>query len=319
MKKLFFLALATQLVACTTDNKETTVSAVALEKENTSKPNPGPEDYNSAEFLRFSQTNTTARTAAYVATAIPDAALRNKLLTLGAAVDNSSTTDNIVLIDNTRGGLNLDSSGISDLTGIQAYTSLVQLSVAGNNLSSIAISGLPNLAYFDCRYNATLTSVNLSVHTKLAQIWCNNNPSLTTLILPTATTTLWGLWCYSANLTNLNLNGNTNLNSLFCQSNKLTNSFFSSLKYYTNLKGVNLSANKMTVLDLHLNTQLTSFWCYSNSLLTDINIRNGFNSNIVNQDFRYNTKAPLIHVDAAFLPNANTLWPKRGTSIYTAN
>lgn len=330
MKKLFLIVLAINLAACSDENNETSTSpTVAVEKVSTFNPNPTPEDYNSAEFLSFknsalnSKTAANAKTAAYVSATIPDLILRRKLVLVGAAVW-ASTVDGSVLIDNTRVGLNLeylatDSGKITNLSGIQAYTNLGQLSVIGQNLTTINITGLPNLSYIDCRENINLTTLNLGAQTKLNQIWCNSNPLLSSLTLPANTTTLWGLWCYGDNLSSLNLNGNANLTSLFCQSNKLPDTFFGQLltaPYYNNLGMINFSNNKMTTLNLASKVNLTAFWCSNNTLLTDINIKNGNNSNITSQDFRYNTKAPLIHVDPLFLPIANTSWPNKGTSTY---
>lgn len=332
------IALAINLVACSNDNNEiSTTPTVAVEKASTFNPNPTPEDYNSAEFLSFknnvttSKTNANAKTAAYVSATIPDLILRRKLVLVGAAVWVSAV-DGSVLIDNTRGGLNLeylstDTGKITNLSGIQAYTNLVQLSVIGQNLTTISIAGLSNLSYIDCRENTTLTTLNLSAQTKLNQIWCNSNPLLSSLTLPANTTTLWGLWCYGDNLSSLNLNGNANLTSLFCQSNKLTNTFFNQLlsaPYYNSLGMINFSNNKMTTLNLVSKVNLTAFWCSNNTLLTYIDLKNKaippvlFNANIGAQDFRYNASNCKINVETNFLSSANTAWPNRGSSTYVS-
>jgi hypothetical protein len=318
MKKLFLIALALNFVSCSNDNTETTATptATAIVKTNSFNPNPTPEDYRNANYPNFDIKPSTSKLAAvYVSTTVPDAAFRNKLLNLGAAIDDTNTTDNIILINKTRGGLFLDGSGISDLTGIQAFTSLLQLSLNGNNLTALNISALTNLSYLDCRYN-NLTSLILSTNTNLAQVWCNNNPNLANLTLPTATTTLWGVWCYGCKLPTLDLKGNTKITDLFCQSNQLTITIFD-LKTYTLLKQINCSSNKFVKVNLNSNPLLVSVWCFSNTLLTDLYIQNGYNSNIVNQDFRYNTKAPKVHVNSSFLPIATTSWPNKETCIYT--
>src|SRR5258705_2872158 len=108
MKKLFLIVLALNFAACSNDTENTAIPT-AVEKTNTIDPNPRPEDYNSAEFLSFKKTtskiSSTSKVASFVSTVVPDAALRNKLLSIGAAIDNSSTTDNIILLDSERGGL----------------------------------------------------------------------------------------------------------------------------------------------------------------------------------------------------------------------
>lgn len=313
MKKLFLIALALNFVACSNDNTETTATPTAVVKTNSFNPNPTPEDYKNANYPNFDIKPSTSKLAAvYVNTYVPDAAFRNKLLNLGAAID-PTPGDNYISIDNTRGGLFLDGSGISDLTGIQAFTSLIQLSLNGNSLTALNISALTNLSYLDCRYN-NLPSLNLSTNTNLAQVWCNNNPNLATLTLPTATATLWGVWCYGCKLSVLDLKANTKITDLFCQSNLLSTL---TLTTFTKLAQINCSSNKFATVNLNTNPLLVSVWCFSNTLLTDLYIQNNFNANIVNQDFRYNTKAPRVHVNTSFLPIANTSWPNKGTCIYT--
>jgi hypothetical protein len=321
MKKLLMIALALNLVACSTDSDENTSGQIVAAKENSFNSNPTPKDYKDAKYLSFMQdlaalkSSATAKNAApmtvWVNTYVPDAAFRAKLISLGAATD-PVPGDNYVTIDQSRGGLVLTGTPlISDLTGIKSFTSLVQLVVSYNSLTTLDVSGMTNLSWIECQNNA-ITSLNLTGTTNLSQLWCQNN-QLATLTLPLAVNTLWGVWCYGNQLTTINFNGNNKITDLFCQTNKLT---AITLTPFTLLKQVNFSTNKWVTLNFNSNTKLTSVWCFGNTLLTDLSIKNGFNSTIVNQDFRNNVKAPPIHVDAAFLPNANTSWPNRGSSTY---
>ncbi len=312
MKKLLLIALAINLVACTDDNTEPTSTQAAVAKDNTFNPNPTPEDYKNANYPSFATSSSTAKVlatlAVYVNTYVPDAAFRTRLLSLGAATD-PVPGDNYVSIDQTRGGLDLSSAGISDLTGIQGFTSLYQLVVSGNNLTVLNISALVNLGVLECQNNQ-LTSLNLTANTHLYQIWCYNN-LLTSLTLPASTTSLWGVWCYGNQLTSLDLLGNIGITDLFIQSNQLTSL---NLSTYTNLKQINCSSNKWVTMSLNTNNKLTSVWCFSNTLLKDLYIRNLDNTLITNQDFRYNTKAPKIHVNSVTWSQTN--WLNRGSSTY---
>lgn len=293
MKKLLIIAIAINLVACTNDNKETTPTPIAAVKTNSFNPNPTPEDYKNANYPDFNLPSSTAKVlaiaAVYVNTYVPDAAFRTRLVSLGAATD-PVPGDNYVSIDKTRGGLDLSNAGISDLTGIQAYTSLAQLVASYNNLTTLDISALTNLGVLECQGNK-LTSLNLATNTKLYQIWCFNN-LLTSLTLPTSTTTLWGIWCYGNQLTSLDLKANYGITDLFIQSNLLTSTSINLTSKYINLKQINCSANKWVTFSLNAFDKLTFVCCYSNTLLTDLYIRNPDNTIIINQDFRYNTKAP---------------------------
>jgi hypothetical protein len=320
MKKLLMIALALNLVACSTDSDENTTGKIVAAKENSFNPNPTPKDYKDAKYPSFMQDllaqdrlvsgKSGVVMTLWVNTYVPNAAFRTKLITLGAAID-PVPGDNYVTIDQSRVGLNLSGAGISDLTGIQSFTSLSQLVVSYNNLTVLNVSGMTNLSWIECQNNQ-LTTLNLSTNTNLSQIWCQNN-LLASLTLPSAVNTLWGVWCYGNQLATLNLNGNIKITDLFCQTNKLTTM---NLSTFTLLKQINCSTNRWVTFNLNSNTKLTSVWCFGNTLLTDLSIKNGFNSTIVNQDFRNNVKAPPIHVDAAFLPNANTSWPNKGTSTY---
>jgi hypothetical protein len=320
MKKIFLVALALNFVACSTDNNESNSNQLSLAKENTFNPNPTPEDYRIAKYPSFIENQKSlsekgsvlGKTAAvWVNTYVPNLAFRNRLISLGAGQEDANLTDNYINIDKTRGGLDLNNASITDLTGIQAFTSLNQLVVSNNSLTTLNVSALTNLTWIECQNNQ-LTTLNLSANTNLYQVWCQNN-LLTTLTLPANTTTLWGVWCYGNSLSTLNLNGNNKITDLFCQTNQLTALGTTPL---TELKQTNLSYNKWTTLNFTTNSKLTFIYITNCSLLTDINLKNGNNTAITGQSFQSNSKSPAIHVDASFLSSANASWPNKGTSTY---
>lgn len=322
MKKLFFMALALNFVACSTDNNEIVSSPTAEVKESTFNPNPNPEDYRTAKDPNFIQDEKTLTEkekgsitgkalALWVRTYVPDPNFRLALINIGAGQEDAIKGDNYINLDKSRGGLYVPNANITDATGIQAFTSLYQLVISGNKLTSLNVSAITSLSWLECQYNQ-LALLDLSKNKNLSQIWCHTN-LLTSLTLPSAVNTLWGVWCYDNKLTTLNLNGNNKITSLFIQTNQLTALNTTSL---TILDKTNVSSNRWTTLNFNANSKLTSLWCFSNTLLTDLSIKNNNNVAIVNQDFRFNTKAPKIHVDASFLSKANTLWPSRGSSVY---
>lgn len=326
MKKLFFMALALNFVACSTDNNENnneiTSSPTAEVKESTFNPNPNPEDYRNAKDYNFIQDEKTLAEKGkgsltgkalelWVRTYVPDSNFRLALINIGAGKEDAVLGDRFIYLDKSRGGLYLPNANITDATGIQAFTSLYQLIISGNKLTYLNVSAITSLSWLECQNNQ-IAILDLTKNTNLSQIWCHTN-QLFSLSLPSAENTLWGVWCYENRLTNLNLNGNNKITSLFIQSNALTTLNTTSL---TLLNKTNVSSNRWTTLNFNANSKLTSLWCFSNTLLTDLSIKNNNNVAIVNQDFRFNTKAPKIHVDASFLPKANTSWGLRGSSIY---
>ena len=112
--------------------------------------------------------------------------------------------------------LDVSSSQITDLTGIQAFTNLRSLGISENQLTSINVSGLTNLQGLYCDRNQ-LTNLNLSSLTNLQYLNCNNN-QLTTLNL-SGLTNLLTLNCYVNLLTTLNVSGLSNLQTLNCYFN----------------------------------------------------------------------------------------------------
>jgi hypothetical protein len=320
MKKLLLIALVLNFVACSDDNTENTSTSTAVAKKETFNPEPTPQDYLNAKYPNYmasvesltknEKSVTGKTTVTWVSATFPDAALRAALIGIGAGMEDANTSDNVILVDKDRGGLYLQNKGITNLTGIQAFTSLVQLIVSDNLLTTINVSGLANLKWIECQNNQ-LTSLNLSSNTQLYQVWCQNN-LLTSLTLPSSPY-LWGVWCYGNQLTTLNLNGNTTITDLFIQGNQIATFNFTS---FVNLKQINVSSNKWVSLNFNSNSALTFLMCYSNTLLTDMSIKNNNNFILTQQNFTSNTKSPLIHVDASFLSSANTNWPQKGTSTY---
>jgi hypothetical protein len=177
-------------------------------------------------------------------TAIPDSTFEYYLIYNG--LDN--VEDGQVLTANITGvtALNLNGAYISDMTGIQAFSSLQSLDLYNNNLNSLNVSGLTNLVYLNCAEN-NLTSLNLSGLTNLNHVDC------------------------AANLiTNINLTG-VNLTILKCQNNQLTSLSVSSC---TNLTELYFPSNNLTTINLSGLTNLTIFNSTFNPNLSCIQVNN---------------------------------------------
>lgn len=319
MKKLLLIVLVFNFIACTNESTNESIPSTTSLSKNSFNPAPEPDDYLKAKHPQFmeltkdiqkeQQKSLTAKKAAFVSTYIPDANFRAALISLGV-VQDAVPGDNYLEIDNTIVGLNLESKQISDLTGINSFTSLIQLSVAGNNLSVLNVSGLTNLRRLECQYNQ-IAILNLSANTKLYEIWCYSNV-LTSLTIPSSPN-LWGVWCYSNLLPTLSLNTNPGITSLFIQGNQLTSFNFAP---YVNLTLTNVSSNKWTSVNFDANTKLTMLQCYSNTLLTDLYMRSTTANTINSQNFSGNKFGLKIHVNPIFLSTAPTLWPNYGTATY---
>jgi len=183
----------------------------------------------------------------------------------GIANNDSVTTSNIVGI--TR--LGVSNQTISDLTGIEDFTALTDLSCSDNQLTSLDVSNNTALTSLRC-FSNPLTSLDVSNNTALSVLVCYDN-QLTTLDVSN-NTALTTLWCYDNQLTSLDVSNNTALTTLRCYSNQLTS------------------------LDVSNNTALTDLHCYDNQL-TSLDVSNGNNQNLLNFNVTSNPNLTCINVD----------------------
>ncbi|MCH7534950.1 MAG: T9SS type A sorting domain-containing protein, partial [Bacteroidetes bacterium] len=111
------------------------------------------------------------------------------------------------------GTINVFGYGISDLTGIEAFTALTYLDCRTNSLTSLDVSNNTALTSLSC-YNNSLTSLDVAGATALTYISCGNN-SLTSLDVSSNTALIY-LWCDSNSLISLDVrNGNNSNMSAF--------------------------------------------------------------------------------------------------------
>ena len=152
------------------------------------------------------------------------------------------------------------SQGISDMTGIEAFTALTELWCWGNQLTTLDVSQNTTLTELDCSENQ-LTTLDVSQNTALTELWCRNN-QLTSLDV-SQDTALTYLHCGSNQLTSLDVSQNTALEYLNCQMNQLT-----SLDVTQNLLLDDLfcSNNQLTYLDLTSQPFLTHLFLEGNNL-----------------------------------------------------
>jgi Leucine-rich repeat (LRR) protein len=123
----------------------------------------------------------------------------------GIANDDYVTTANINLVST----LYVSYDSISDLTGIEDFTSLTRLFCHGNQLTSLDVSNNTALYFLYCYYNQ-LTSLDVSGAIALYYLVCDDN-QLTSLDVSN-NTNLTGLWCLDNQLTSLDLRNGNNAN-----------------------------------------------------------------------------------------------------------
>ena len=198
--------------------------------------------------------------------------------------------------------LDVEKSGIKDLTGIKWFPKLSTLKCSElglekldlsenkelytlycskNNLIQLELSQNTELTYLDCSGNK-LTQLNLPVSTKLEKLICYDNQlsaldvnslsGLTNLSCgknPLGTldvsnlTSLKSLACYENGLTTLNVKNNSILKDLSCGGNQLTEL---DLSHNPNLTDLYCSDNQLSQLDLRQNKNLITLECFQNKL-----------------------------------------------------
>ena len=148
-------------------------------------------------------------------TYVPDDNFEQALIDLGydTILDNYVYTANI----NTVTSLSIGNKNIIDLTGIEDFTALEELTCSINGLTSLDVSQNTALTILYCNFN-NLTSLNLSQNTLLETLYCYSN-QLTSLNL-SQNTTLTTVSCYNNQLTDLNVkNGNNTAIGIFNSNN----------------------------------------------------------------------------------------------------
>ena len=105
-------------------------------------------------------------------TYVPDDNFEQKLINLGYdnVLDDSVQTSNI----NTLTTIDLSSTSISDVTGIEDFSGLIELYCQDNQLSTIDVSNNINLEKLDCDANQ-LSAIDVTANINLKNLQCSYN------------------------------------------------------------------------------------------------------------------------------------------------
>ena len=179
---------------------------------------------------------------------IPDANFKAYLASNPDINTNGDTEIQISEAEAYSGTIYCGNANISDLTGIEAFTSITELYCPGNNLTSLDLSQ------------------NISLYWAVR---CNEN-QLTSLILPENSTIIL-LNCQNNQLTNLNTSGATILNTLLCQNNELVSLDLSQNVSLTTLSCHNNNLQCINVANGY-NSFLNSFYSYNNPELMCVQV-----------------------------------------------
>ena len=150
---------------------------------------------------------------------IPDANFKAYLV--GNTAINTNGDTEIQLSEATEYDYEIGCYGefISDLTGIEAFTSLTSLNCSNNQLTGLDVSNNLALTNLICDFNQ-LTNLDLSNNLALIELNCGVN--LITSLDVSNNLALTYLSCRFNQITNLDVSSNPNLIDLTCFNNQLT-------------------------------------------------------------------------------------------------
>ena len=150
---------------------------------------------------------------------IPDANFKAYLVGNAAINTNSDTEIQVSEAAAYSGTIYCIGLGISDLTGIEAFTSLASLNCANNNISNLDVSSNTSLNYLFCTAN-NLSVIDVSSNLALTHLHCALN-NLTVLDVSN-NSALISLQCDRNSLTELDVSTNTALTEVWSFSNNLS-------------------------------------------------------------------------------------------------
>ncbi|KAK3582276.1 hypothetical protein CHS0354_023815 [Potamilus streckersoni] len=199
---------------------------------------------------------------------IPDANFRNNLKGIAAAnktswfsnIDDKENVLDITKANEFTGNLDVNTSNIANLSGIEYFTKLTTLSCYSNELTSLDVSKNVALTTLRCDDNQ-LTSLDVRNNVALKSLRCNNN-ELTSLDV-SKSEALTTLRCDDNKLTSLDVSKSEALESLLCSSNQLQSL---DVSMSVALKSLYCNENQLTSLDVRNNVALTTLWCNGNQL-----------------------------------------------------
>ncbi len=142
---------------------------------------------------------------------IPDANFKAYLVGNTAINTNGDTEIQVSEASAFTGRINAYLLNITDMTGLEAFTSLTELNCSENyNLATLDVSKNTALTYLSCQ-DLLITSLDLSKNTELTTLICNYNSLLTTLDVSNNTKLTRGYFNNGA-FTSLNVANGNNIN-----------------------------------------------------------------------------------------------------------
>lgn len=196
---------------------------------------------------------------------IPDANFKAKLIQLGVDTNADGEIDETEAFD--VNNLDISSSGIYSIQGIESFVNLINLNCSGNFLSgNIDFSNNVNLFSLDSSNNL-ITGINLNGLTNLFDLNLGQNPNLTQLNA-TSCSSLVSIGNLPQSIESVNVSNCSSLLEVFISNTNLNSINLSGCNSIINII---LSDNNLTSLDLTGMSNLTVISCENNQI-TSLNL-----------------------------------------------
>jgi len=192
--------------------------------------------------------------------------------------------------------LDVSNQNINDLTGIEDFTSLINLNCSFNYLSSLDITQNTNLINLNCMSN-NITNLDVTQNTALTHIYCATNQLVSLDV--TQNSVLEILSCNGNSLTSLNITQNNSLTELSCGNNQL-NALDVSLNIA--LTAISCGENPIMNINVSQNIALKNLTCNNNSL-SSLDVTSNANLEVLSC---FNNS--LTNLDTTQCANLKTLW-----------
>jgi len=175
--------------------------------------------YSTTNWTQIDATSSFSEECNPCIVTIPDANFKAYLIGNAAINTNSDTEIQCSEALAFTGQIWIQALGITDLTGIEAFTNLTSLNCNSNSLTAIDVSSNTSLVVLNIAGNS-ISALNVSTNTALSNLFCDYN-AISTLNISN-NVALTKLNINNNLLTSLDLSNNTQLIELGCESNALT-------------------------------------------------------------------------------------------------
>ena len=223
---------------------------------------------------------------------IPDANFKAALLANTAINMNNDSEIQCDEASQYTGALNLFNDGISNLQGIEAFTSATSIDLGVNSVVSADFSFANQFTEINATTNSTLSNIDLSGCSQLEIL--NVNQSALTTLDTSNTPLLREVFAILSQISTIDVSGSPLLESIYLEDN--------------NLQDIDLTSNSNLInVGLRFNN------------LTFVNVANGNNAKITNFDTRNNSNLSCIQIDTGFSVPTDNTWRKPSTASYSDN